>query len=282
MSKNIFSKLLVIFIGSLYVLTGCGGGGGGDGSSPPNTVTPSARFAYVANSANSTVSMYAVDSTTGQYHYTGYVNTGTTPLSVTVDPTGQFAYVANSGDGTVSVYSINQNTGRLTAVGTAVAAGTLPLSVTVDPTGQFAYVANYSSNNISAYTIDQVSGALTEITGLVGSPFAAGTKPLSVTVDPTGMFAYVANSGTDNNVSVYTINQITGALTVVGSVAAGTKPLSVTVDPTGMFAYVVNQTDNNVSVYTINQTTGTLTELADSPFNTGSTPASITTIGGMQ
>ena len=57
---------------------------------------------------------------------------------------------------------------------------------------------------------------------------AAGTSPVSVTVDPSGKFAYVANYGSDN-VSVYTINASTGALTAVGTpVAAGTFPLSVT------------------------------------------------------
>jgi 6-phosphogluconolactonase len=56
---------------------------------------------------------------------------------------------------------------------------------------QFVYVANASSNNVSAYSIG-ASGALIPVPG---SPFAAGTQPQSVAVDPTGRFAYVANLG---------------------------------------------------------------------------------------
>ncbi len=73
-------------------------------------------------------------------------------------------------------------------------------------------------------------------------------------------FAYVANYGS-NTVSVYTINQTTGALipATPATVAAGTGPLVFKVDPTGRFAYVANFFSANVSVYTINQTTGALT-----------------------
>jgi DNA-binding beta-propeller fold protein YncE len=49
----------------------------------------------------------------------------------------------------------------------------------VDPTGNFAYVANANSNNVSGYSIDPATGVLTAIGG---SPFAAGSSPLSVAV----------------------------------------------------------------------------------------------------
>ena len=43
-----------------------------------------------------------------------------------------------------------------------------------------------------------------------------------------------------NNISVYTINQATGALTAGTAVAAGSYPISITVDPSGKFAYAAN------------------------------------------
>ncbi len=87
-------------------------------------------------------------------------------------------------------------------------------------------------------------------------------------------FAYVANSNSFN-VSVYSINQTTGALTEVGApIAAGMYPESIAVDPSGKFAYVVNAgLSNTVLVYTINQTTGALT--AGTAVATGTTPVSI-------
>jgi DNA-binding beta-propeller fold protein YncE len=55
---------------------------------------------------------------------------------------------------------------------------------------QFVYVAN-SGGNVSAYSIG-ANGALMPVPG---SPFAAGSDPNSVAVDPTAKFAYVANAG---------------------------------------------------------------------------------------
>jgi 6-phosphogluconolactonase (cycloisomerase 2 family) len=88
-------------------------------------------------------------------------------------------------------------------------------------------VVNLNSNNVSGYTINATTGALTPIGG---SPFAAGSAPNSVAVDPTGKFAYVANPNS-NNVSGYTIDPTTGALTAIGGspFAAGSAPSSVAV-----------------------------------------------------
>jgi 6-phosphogluconolactonase len=144
---------------------------------------------------------------------------------------------------------------------------------------EFAYVANIgsknngSNRNVSGYTIDSTTGALTPITG---SPFAAGTNPGSVAVDPSGKFAYVANEG-GNNVSGYTIDPVTGALTpITGSpFAAGTIPDSVAVDPSGKFAYAANNLSHNVSGYTIDPTSGALTPITGSPFAAGTDPVSV-------
>jgi hypothetical protein len=92
---------------------------------------------------------------------------------------------------------------------------------------QFAYVANESSNNVSAYRIG-ADGALTQLSG---SPFAAGTMPFSVAVDPTGKFAYVANID-DNNVSAYSIGADGALKQVTGSpFATGSAPSSVAITP---------------------------------------------------
>jgi Lactonase, 7-bladed beta-propeller len=88
-------------------------------------------------------------------------------------------------------------------------------------------------------------------------------------------FVYVANFNS-NNVSGYTIDPSTGALTaIVGSpFPAGVPPHSVAVDPSGKFAYVANE-GGNVSGYTIDPRTGALTAIAGSPFPAGSDPFSV-------
>src|SRR5262249_44333261 len=67
-----------------------------------------------------------------------------------------------------------------------------------------------------------------------GSPFPAGSTPRSAAVDPSGKFLYVANFAfpAPGNVSGYTINSSSGALTAIpGSPFAtgGIGPISVAI-----------------------------------------------------
>jgi 6-phosphogluconolactonase (cycloisomerase 2 family) len=244
-------------------------------NSSPVTVDPSGNFAYVSNSNTSNISAYTINQTTGALtSVSGTFTTGISPNQVTVDPSGTFAFVANmgggTGDGTISAYTIDNTStstpGALNTVsGSPFTAGTSPSQVTVDPSGTFVYVANIGDGTISAYTIDNTStstpGALNAVSG---SPFTAGTSPLSVTIYPyisgtfasSGEFAYVPNMN-DNTISVYTINT-DGSLTPsinTPTVGTGTYPTSFTIytnSSGASFAYVPNLGDGTISLFTIN------------------------------
>ena len=277
----------------------CGGGAACNGANfragtTPFSVTvdPAGRFAYVPNQGDSAVSAYRIDATTGvltQINCGGGAGcnganfrAGSAPLSITIDPSGRFAYAANNASNFNSAYAIDATTGALTSIGTTNLTLTLdyPYSVTVDPTGRFAYVANSGSADVSAYTINATTGALTQINcgggaGCNGAKFAAGLYAISVTVDPSGRFAYVANAGS-NNVSAYTINGVTGALAAVPGSSTGAVPYAVAVDPAGRFAYVANQGDSTVSAYSIDATTGALTSIGPAVAAGGTGPRSVT------
>ena len=247
------------------------------GTSPESVrVDPSGKFAYVTNFgsaiASGNVSAYTIDASTGALSEVAGspFAAGTQPVSVAVAPSGRFAYVANNVSGDISAYRVDATTGALSSIGAAVAAGFRPTSITVDPTGRFAYVANFIgdfSGNVSAYSIDAGTGALSEV---AGSPFAAGLDPQSVTVDPTGRFAYVANRQSAD-VSAYIIDAGTGALSeIAGSPFAG--GIQLFVDPSGKFAYVA--TGSSVSAHTIDATTGALTGIG--AFAAGASPYAVT------
>jgi 6-phosphogluconolactonase (cycloisomerase 2 family) len=194
-------------------------------------------------------------------------------------------YVSNEGASSISAFGVDQTTGALlaTVTGSPFSAGTTPQPVTLHPSKPFAYVANAGSANLSAYSVNPSTGVFTPIAN-PATPgidfFNAGTAPQQVTIDSTGKFAIVANSGSDN-VSVYEINQSTGELAeVAGSpFLAGDLPRRVTVDPTGKFVFVPNSGSSNVSVYRLNATTGFLSPVTGSPFPAGTGPRSATTAG---
>jgi 6-phosphogluconolactonase (cycloisomerase 2 family) len=90
---------------------------------------------------------------------------------------------------------------------------------------------------------------------------AAGGGPTSIAVDPTGRFAYVANSNS-NDISTFTINAATGALTPLGApLATSPTPAGIAVDASGRFAYVTSYNSNTVTAYRINSTTGALSQV---------------------
>src|SRR6267378_1055224 len=241
------------------------------------TVDPFGKFVYVANDGDfevtgGSVSMYTINATSGALTSIGTIASpcapppspgSCAPFSVAVDPSGKFAYVANEGGfapTSVSMYTINATTGALTFMGTITAAGRA-IAVAVYPSGKFAYVVDGSNgfpaenDNVSMYTINATTGVLTSI-GTIGT----GLSPTSITIDPSGKFAYVPNSGS-NDISMYTINATTGALTSIGPIAVAVPPGFIAIDPSGKFAYVSN------SIYSINATTGTLSPIGTIPAN---------------
>jgi YVTN family beta-propeller protein len=250
-------------------------------------VEPLGNFAYATNEgdpwgyedgANGSIAIYSIDSTTGALVSTGTINGNCPglcdPSPIVVDPSGKFAYVVTGGAGipfNVAMYTIDSTTGALTSNGTTGEEG-VPTSMAVDPSGKFLYVASANgtpgiAGDVSVYTINATTGALASIGTIV-----AGTSPTSVALDPSGGFAYVANSDS-NDVSMYTINATTGALASIGTIAAGTEPVSVAVDSAGKFAYVANFESNDVSMYTIDATTGALTPIGT--IAAGQSPTSI-------
>jgi len=256
-------------------------------------VDPAGKFAYVADEGCGDgtfgyVSLYTIDANSG-----ALASIGPPALSgdegakfVAVSPDGRFVYLANWGEGdtggSLSAFTINATTGALTSLAWAPCVSPAnpclaPASVAVHPSGKFAYAANeggFAPTGVSVYTIDAATGALT----FKSSISAPGTgRAVTVAVDPSGRFAYVAAlndaAGSDDNVSTYKIDPTTGSLTYVSTVAAGSGPPSIAIDPSVKFLYVTNSGSNDVSMYTINSSTGALTSLGT--MSAGSGPSAI-------
>lgn len=105
-----------------------------------------------------------------------------------------------------------------------------------------------------------------------GGGSSSGAAPGTTTVHS----AYVANYGS-NNISQYTIDATTGALTpkATPTVTSGAGPTSVTVDPTGKYAYVANSFGIEISQYTIGAGGGLVAMIPAATAPAGSAPISI-------
>ena len=137
-------------------------------------------------------------------------------------------------------------------------------------------------NTISAFSVD-ANGALTPI---AGSPFATGGSGIGggffaanrVTIGTAGKFLFAANEQT-NNVSVFSIDPATGALTLVlGSPfptgGASGSGISLGVTPDNQFLFASSSGSNTITVFSV-ATNGTLTPISGSPFAAGGVPDGI-------
>ena len=231
------------------------------------TVDLTGQFLFVTNGGDDTISVFSINQSSGLItDVSGSpFPSDVTPVTISIDPSGAFVYVTNTDSSTVSIHRLNPISGALSLIQTsrtrvsptafAFSSGT----TSVNTAPKFAYVANQGSNSISAFGINSSTGALS---GVSGSPFAAGMQPVFITSDPKGRFVYAINSGS-NNITAYQVNSGNGSLTAISGspFATGNAPVGAAVDPTGRFLYVASAQANTISVFSINSATGVLTAI---------------------
>lgn len=185
----------------------------------------------------------------------------TVPVGTSETTYKYYVFVTNSTDGTVSTFSEDASTGALTLAGSPATTGSSPTSVVAHPNGKFIYVLNSGAGTTQTYSVEPSTGALSA----VGSAVASGAR--SITIDPSGKFAYVVEYGPTpaSGVYMFTIDSTTGALTAtapasvsIGAVG-GFGAINLAVNPASTYAYVSNNHDNKIHVYSINSSTGVLT-----------------------
>jgi 6-phosphogluconolactonase (cycloisomerase 2 family) len=205
--------------------------------------TPDAKFLYVSNRFDNSVTQYSVDGSGNLATFASYP-AGTSPAGmalVTAKDT-TFLYVANTGSNTVSGYAVCLVISSLcaNADGTLVSTGN-PFSVQLGPVAMaatsdaaFLFVVDQQSNQVSQLKIAGGSGVLsanapaTVSTGLTPS-WAAIRKGVTAvtTTGGTTDYLYVPNLGA-STVSVYSYDSTKGVLSVDGqSVSTGGQPSSV-------------------------------------------------------
>ena len=242
-------------------------------------VSPDARHAYVANTGDDTIQVYAL-SAGGKPKTVGTTPTGNQPTGLGFTPDGAFLLVTNRDSSeaapSVSVFAVNADDGTLTAVGTPVDVGVHdPRAVVVSPDGRFVYVTarrgplgpppSNADTAIAVLSID-ANGALNPI---VGSPFfqVGEFNAFGASITPDGKFLYVAQASQDK-IDAFSLDATTGAPTpILGSpfAAGAMAPIELSVTPDGGSLYVTEAFGQAVEGFTINPTTGALSQIAGTP-----------------
>ncbi|HEY9001013.1 MAG TPA: beta-propeller fold lactonase family protein [Mucilaginibacter sp.] len=213
------------------------------------TVMPqSVSYAYVANSADNTVSI--VNTATNTVIAT--LNVGKYPTGVSVSPDGSRAYVTDQGDNTVSI--INTITNKVIAT---IPVGLGPWGIAISPDGSKIFVANTNGNSVSV---------INATTGLVINTIPVN-GPWELAISPDGTRLYVSNPlPISNSNAVTEINTTTNK--VIATIIVGLQPNGLAVSPDGSKVYVACENSNKISII------NTLTNTVDAQLSTP-TPAEV-------
>ena len=268
------------------------------------------RFAYVVDSEDDSVSVYAIEAGTGRLRSLGYYPTGSHPSGIAFQLDGKFAFVANQGtggNGSVSAFAVDSVRGSLQRLDADMVtpgvqdypAGPAPRSLAMH--GAFLYVANYGFvpgglGSVSGFAVDAATGVLTPVPAPAAS---AGVNPTGIVSD--NAHVYVLNSGGTGllwrmpGISAYSV-AADGTLTridanpstvVLEDFQTTRSPAALALRSDGKALLVANGGLATISVYDIDAASGALTRVdadAVSPglqdFATGSNPWSLASANG--
>ena len=180
--------------------------------------------------------------------YTGKGSTATVvaPTAMLITPNNSYVYASL---GTLGVQVLTLGTGGALSTGSAatilppLSTSTSPADAGVasDPNSLFLFVAELNTG-LREFSIG-TGGSLKEVSG---SPYAVGTGPISVILDPTGSYVYVANKGS-NNISAFTLTAASGKLTAVAGqpfASGGLLPIGMVNDNSKKYIAVINSGAN--------------------------------------
>ncbi len=81
-------------------------------------VHPSGKFLYASNRGHDSITVFAIDASTGKLTLVEYAPTkGSSPRNFEIDPSGSLLFAANEKSDNIVVFKIDQKTGRLTPTG---------------------------------------------------------------------------------------------------------------------------------------------------------------------
>ncbi len=213
--------------------------------------------------------------------YTGKASTPSVvqPTAMLITPNNSYVYVSLQ---TLGVQVLTLGTGGALSTGSA-ATFLPPLSTSSspadyglasDPNSKFLFVAEINTG-LRVLSIG-TNGTLNEISG---SPYATGTGPTGVTLDPTGSYVYVANKGS-SNISAFTLTAASGKLAAIAGSpfsSGGQQPIAMVNDNQKKYLAVINfaatgsSGDNHVQVFSFDATVaGKLDPVSTATTGTGS------------
>jgi 6-phosphogluconolactonase len=234
------------------------------------SIDNSGKFAMLANYSSGNVAVYPIksDGSLGEISSTHqHLGKGENPRQngphahMIIPGQANFIYSNDLGTDKTLLYTLDSK-GILTLkkeMETKPGAG--PRHLTFHSNQKWVYVVNELNGTIEASALNKNTGEFTRFqivsTLPEGQTVFAGCADIHIS--PSGKYLYASNRGEVNSIAMYTINQTTGELKLIGHQSVlGKSPRNFVIDPTGTFLLVANQNSNNVVTFRIDASTGKL------------------------
>lgn len=183
--------------------------------------------------------------------------------STVFSPAQDYLFVPDLGIDKVMVYKFNAKAAKpLQPASQAFAAsepGSGPRHFEFHPNGKYAYLMEELTGTVVAYKYE--NGRLTRLQRIITHPedFKGVIGSADIHVSPDGKFLYASNRGDENTITIFSVNQATGKLSLVGYQSTiGQVPRNFMIDPTGNYLLVANQKTNNIVIFKRDKKTGLL------------------------
>lgn len=248
-------------------------------------VNPANSIVFVAgtNGASGIINTYSIGSN-GVLSLLVSNNVGSAgEVGIDVSPDGNWLLGIDSngplaGEAVIDEYQISSS-GQLTLENGAIyqysgspAPSIVPRAIKFAPNGAYVFVAVGTAGDL-VFPFNTSNGVLSSpLTLLLGS---SSTSDNALAVNSSSTYLYIARSGTNGGLAVYTIGSGGALSEVSGSpLAAGSQPFSVAVNKAGTDLYVADQVGGAIYGYSISSA-GVVAALSPASYTTVSVPRAL-------
>ncbi|HEY1008870.1 MAG: lactonase family protein [Daejeonella sp.] len=245
----------------------------GSGGPTYISVDANGKYVFVGNYGGGTITALPInpDGTLGSdiqdIKHEGKSIAKTKPYvhSAVVSPDNKFVITADLGTDKMNVYAFDAkkrpNPLTPTAQGfVSLAPGSGPRHSTFHPNKKFYYAVTELDGTVNAFTYKNGRIDLIQTIKMADDSYTGKPDGADIHVSADGKFLYATTRNVLNEIAIYSIDQKTGKLTVVGRQPIGGKSSrTFDIDPSGNWMLVTSQGTNEILFFKRDQQTGLLT-----------------------
>jgi 6-phosphogluconolactonase len=182
--------------------------------------------------------------------------------STIFSPDNRSLFVQDLGIDKLMLYNFNEQTGQVTPAeigNIETTSGSGPRHIDFSSNKKIIYVIEELSNTVSVWEKKDDKWISIQSISSVPAGYTGGTGGADIHVSPDGKFLYTSNRSTSNTIGIFSIDDKTGKLKLVGHQSTlGKTPRNFSLDPSGNYLLVANQDSDNIFVFKRDLKTGLL------------------------